>query len=403
VLEEANYPDYSSPAAVDGTGTHLLVELCLNGSVSANTYLNSVIGVGHEDKKEGWIADKARCDRAQMALDYVTRRKLEIYNLFPGCTVRVQTETRSNPGALYGRDDWWGTADITIIAVAVSGECVLLEVADYKDGRMWVAEKNNTQLIGAIGGRIGPFIKNGVVNIGSCRATIIQPKTSKPIRYQDLTTAEMMSQLNDMYIAAGRTDEDQPAFVPDGKGGKGYCHFCKHKINCTSLSHASVKTLAAVSAPTSEAAAMFEKVADVIGDTSILNNIALVEIADAEPAFMSIFVKVKNEMIKRLNDGQPMPGYMMKPGKMTKVWNKPPDEMVKILRSRRLKRDQMYPLKFISVAKLLSSELLTDIQKEKLLEEHVTLKPGNPTLTKIAHVEIKTPEQLFSDDTVTFI
>ena len=114
VREEAKYPDIPGEAAIDGTGSHLLLELSLENNEPASFFLCTLIGVNSEDKPEGWMVNQDRIDRVQMCLDYVTRRCSELEAEYPGCDISVETESKSDPGALFGRDDWNGTVDITI-------------------------------------------------------------------------------------------------------------------------------------------------------------------------------------------------------------------------------------------------------------------------------------------------
>ena len=66
IREEANYPDTSNPASIDGTGSHLLLEMCLEHETDAKSFINETIGVDHEDKPEGWLVKQDRCDRVQV-------------------------------------------------------------------------------------------------------------------------------------------------------------------------------------------------------------------------------------------------------------------------------------------------------------------------------------------------
>ena len=75
VAAEAAYEDVPSEAALDGTGTHLLLEMCLTKSAGrAEYYVNQYIGEEHPDKPQGWYVDQARCDRVQVCLDYASVR-----------------------------------------------------------------------------------------------------------------------------------------------------------------------------------------------------------------------------------------------------------------------------------------------------------------------------------------
>ena len=48
VREEASYIDVAGAAAIDGTGSHLLLEMCLDNAVPAIVYDGQVIGANDE-------------------------------------------------------------------------------------------------------------------------------------------------------------------------------------------------------------------------------------------------------------------------------------------------------------------------------------------------------------------
>jgi len=156
VREEANYEDVAGEAAIDGTGSHLLLELCLKHGIRAEQYLNQIIGANHHDKPNGWTVTQDRADRVQLCLDYIFKRVEDLTN--EGYTdVEVIAERKLDPGGAFGRDDWWGTGDVTIIARR-NGLVRFVEVCDYKDGQGYVHHENNTQLISYLFGALRPHI-----------------------------------------------------------------------------------------------------------------------------------------------------------------------------------------------------------------------------------------------------
>ena len=77
----------------------------------------------------------------------------------------------------------------------------------------------------------------------------------------------------------------------------------------------------------------------------------------------------------------------MRPGRSSRVWNDDEEVIVKALKGRRLKKDDIYPTKLISPAQLEKLDSLTADQKDKLLKKYVTEKAGKLKLTKVAHNE----------------
>ena len=406
IREEANYPDISGEAAIDGTGSHLLLELCLENNVQAISYEGQVIGVNHEDQPMGWLVTGDRCDRVQIALNYIQRRHRELLEQFPGSRIIVQSESRSNPGELFGRDDWWGTVDITISVV--EGELLrFVEIADYKDGRGWVAEKNNSQLLSYLLGKIKTHAyidgtKNAlylmdIVGDLQFRTTVIQPKTSPPIRYYEPTKDEIRDAARKLIIAARKTDDPEAPLVP----GK-HCQWCKHgrAKNCTASTEVAIQGIKPMTLPvqTQEGTSLFEVIEQTFGDISQLDDNKLSEIADAEAGILAVFDRVKTEIERRIDSGVQVPGYTMAPGRASQVWAVGEEEVAKALKGRRFKKDEIYPPKLITPGQVLKHSKLTEEQKAKIKRDLITVKAGSLKLKKVDR-EKNTPTaiDMFSD------
>ena len=78
-----------------------------------------------------------------------------------------------------------------------------------------------------------------------------------------------------------------------------------------------------------------------------------------------IFDKVDDEIERRLVNGDTVPGYAMQPGNSSNQWNSPEEDIAKMLKSRRLKKEQIYPAKLISCAQVLKLKELTPEQKAR--------------------------------------
>lgn len=411
VREEANYVDVAGEAAIDGTGSHLLLEMCMENNVLAIQYDQQIIGANHPDQMGGWLVGPERIARVQMCLDYIQRRVNELKTEYPHCTVTVESESTSDPGALFGRDDWWGTCDITITAIDAEGVVWFLEAADYKDGRGWVNAKDNTQLISYLGGKIGLHHK-----VLDCRMAIIQPKTNPVIRYQcskrpddNLSVEGVMQRLAEMNEAAKETDKpDAPT-----RSGK-HCQWCKanpkrggHCVTATEQSIQVVKNMSNTEVIASDATA-FEYISKVVADPTTLTNEQLSELLSAKDALMAAFDKCESEIQTRIEQGQHVSGYAMLPGNSTRKWNASEEDIAKMLKGRRIKLDEIYPKKLVSVAAMLKSSNLTDAQKKKIEEDYVSEIAGKITLKKVAHSvaqsttnDVDSVKQMFADVTAT--
>jgi hypothetical protein len=402
VREEEQYPDVAGEAAIDGTGSHLLLEMCLDNNVPAAQYDQQIIGANHPDNMNGWLVAPDRIKRVQMALDYIKRRVAELKEMFPGCNVLVESETKSDPGGAFGRTDWWGTCDITITARhPMSGEVYFIEVADYKDGRGFVSEKDNSQNISYLFGKMRPHVASGPElvrpfnqnNIKGCRMTIIQPKTNPVIRYQCSTRFEdgisvgtVIEAAEKLAWAAHKTDEADAPLV----AGK-HCQWCKANPkrggHCTAEVNQSLLTVESMNTEisTGDGQDLLSVIGQAIADPKSLTVNQLSELASAEAGFQAAFNKVKTEIEERIDQGESVPGYAKVPGRGSKIWNEAEDIIAKKLKSRRLKNDDIYPKKLISPAAMMKLEQLTDDQKARIEKELVSFKAGKMTLKQVAH------------------
>lgn len=410
VREEANYQDVASAAAIDGTGSHLLLELCMQNNVLAIQYDQQIIGANDRENPSGWLVSIDRINRVQMHLDYISRRVQELKEMYPGSTVTVESETKADPGALFGRTDWWGTCDVTIICMT-GDKCNFVEVSDYKDGRGWVNAKDNSQLQSYLIGKLRPFITKGLPE--HCRMSIVQPKTNPVIRYQcstrpddNISVKGVMSKAVDLHRAAEATDApDAPTF-----SGK-HCQWCKANPkrggHCVTATEESIKVVTNMSTtPTYQVGElqMFEKFTQVIADPKSLTSEQLSELLSAQDSLMAAFDACKAEIQFRIEAGEHVSGYAMVSGNSSRKWNEPEDVIVKKLKSRKLKLDDIYPKKLISPAQVMKLSQLTDAQKKKIDSDLISEVAGKLTLKKVAHSvaqsstnDVQLAEQMFAD------
>jgi len=390
---ESGYQDVAGEAAIDGTGSHELLEMCLINGVPAIQYDQQIIGANHHDNPNGWLVDPARIARVQMCLDYVSRRVAELKQQFPRCEVTVEAECKSNPGEVFGRDDWWGTCDITITAFnPETGFVYFLEVCDYKDGRGYVTEKDNTQLISYLYGKMP---RPPMVPPGHVRMSIVQPKTNPVVRYQcttrpedGITVQSVVSAAEGMAVAANATD-DPDAPLTAGK----HCQWCKANPkrggHCTADAEKSLKVVESMSDTNLIVSDggnqhLFEYISKAVADPKSLTVEQLSELASAEDGLMAAFGKVKTEIQERIEQGTSVPGYAMLPGKNAKVWSQDEDGIVKMLKARRVKKDEMYPAKLISPAAVMKLASLTPEQKTKIERDYIAVKAGKDSLQKVS-------------------
>lgn len=397
VREEAKYVDVAGDAAIDGTGSHLLLESCLIHNVRAEAYDGQIIGAGHRDKPNGWMVYPDRIERVQMCLDYVARRVRELGEKYPDCDVEVIPERKVHPGKQHTdpskhRDDWWGTADITIRVVEKGPlkSIRFVEVCDYKDGRGWVKEKDNTQLISyGIGAAVGVTPRPVPLPV---RLSVVQPRTSPPVRYDDVDDGYLMDQLEVLTVAAFATDDPEAPLIP----GK-HCAWCKanpkrggHCGAAAEKSVTEVRQMTDVIATDGDLLGMFAV------DMASLPAESLSKLLDAEDGILAGFAKAKSEVERRLNAGEKVPGFAFGHGRASNVWADA-EEAEKKLKGARLKADEYAPRSLISPAQMKKLPNLTDKQKQRLWDDLVVTKAGPEKLIRVAYGEETDAQDMFKD------
>lgn len=382
---EANYPDDTNEYAIDGTGTHLLIEECLNNNVRVEQYLDQVIGKGHHDKKKGWMVKQDRIDRAKICLDYITLRVKQLNEQFPEAEVNVYSETRSNPGLMCNRDDWYGTVDV-IIVVHDEHETLFLEVIDYKDGRGWVHVKDNSQLQSYL---IGMWALHPAK---AARMTIVQPKTSRAIRYEDVNNcfSYVFNTLHTLKTAAEATDTENALLMPGD-----HCTWCKHGKagNCQPLKDYKVGQVQDKVSQSVEQLSHTD-LSYLLRDVSGLSDDELAKIADAEAGVIAAFERVKDELQKRIEGGQSINGYEMRPGRSSKEWVGTNEETARLLRKIGFNENVIFQAKLCSPAQALKAA--NKKQKEEIKDLFVVLE-GKQKLTQVSYKDKPSIDEMFKD------
>lgn len=202
-------PDSDSEAALSGTATHSLVEMCRELDEPAKKYLGSVIDVRTADgKNREFLVDQARVDSAQTFIDHM--------NALPGIDFNEQRirYPRFIPGG-------FGTLDG---ARAPNTGTVFLR--DFKDGGMLVYAKDNEQLLGQALGFYedwGHLFKIEEFNLG-----IVQPRRDHVDIWPNVPLAYVLEWAQKtLKPAYERAQQPNPPYTPGE-----WCTFCKIKGTC---------------------------------------------------------------------------------------------------------------------------------------------------------------------------
>ena len=347
IREEAKYLEQSGgAAAVDGTHTHTLLEVCLkDGDVDESFH----VGVEMEDHEGLFVVDKERAARVQVALDYIKKRVTDSF-------MTLLSESKVDPAFLLGRDDLSGTVDVQIIGNGV------LELIDYKDGMAPVDAKGNMQLeqyaYGVLAGYKLPI--NGAYPFDTVRMTIIQPKLAmknmNPISSCDVSVSDLMANMGTIVKQAAATDAPDAPLVP----GESQCKYCRAKGNCSALASNVMKEVGIMFQPiVNQTLDVAQQSADK--DPTAMNDAQIRQIMEAAPLMRQLLEGVEKEALRRLKAGQSIDGLKLVNGRGSRAWALPESEIAEKLVKMGIPKTAVYETKLVTPAK---AEKLTWTKKD---------------------------------------
>lgn len=370
VREELKYPDNPGPAALDGTRTHALLEMCLamlEMRLLTGMDPELMVGMTTSDDEGSYTIDADRAKRVKVAVDHVR----DLGGV-------VTTERRVDPSRLVGRDDLGGTVDVTVIV----GDTV--HIIDYKDGITPVEAVENEQLVAyALGHLAGYNLPiNGDYPVKHMVLTIIQPKLAlkglPPITSWELSVESLLSRIGDIVVKAAATDAPDAPLVP----GEKQCRFCRAKGGC-----------AAVNTHVMDVVGMFKSI-DIVQQAAVtepteMSNDKLREVIEAAPLLRQLLEASEAEALRRMQMGQTIPGLKVVNGRGSRAWAHTEDEMVVKLKKIGIPAGALYVTKLISPAQ---AEKLTwekrdgtkvqvsDKMKLQMERELIVKLAGKPTV-----------------------
>lgn len=323
-------PDSSSAYADEGTAAHFLASETLESTGSAQDQLGMHIAVF--DEGPVWVAgptlegvrvfevDQDMVDHVSLYVDFV-RRQAGAGSLYVEHPVPLTHLT--------GEPDAFGSVDALI--VTRDGE---LQVHDlkYGQGKRVSAENNEQLMIYALGALHDLEL---VEDIRSVRVFIHQVR----IRNEPSEWSPTSEELDDLKrrIAYAALEADSPA--PAIKPGEEQCTFCRAAGSCPELM-TNVADIVAMD---------FDDLdPDEMTPVADLGNDELSRSMDAAPLVETWLKAVRAEVARRLLSGESVPGYKLVRGKQgNRAWVNPKDAEA-VLKSMRLKVEEMYDLSLIS-------------------------------------------------------
>lgn len=375
IREESKYPEGpSGPAAVDGTHTHTLLELCVKGDLISPL---NFIGDTLEDHEGKFVVDAERANRVVVAINYLKDRA------HPNMT--IESEVRVDPEFLIGRKGASGTVDV-LIYDPDNGE---IEIIDYKDGIQPTDAREQLEqyAVGVLAGLQMPWNKIPAL-YHTVRLTVIQPKlvwkNIVPITTTVLPATYFLDEVVGSLAAelANASAPDAP-LVP----GEKQCKFCRAKGACAALAKQVMSEVNVMFSPVEAPLDLAQQSANK--DPATMEPEQLRQILEAAPLLRQMLDGVEAEAQRRLEAGQTVPGFKLVHGRGTRAWAHSEDEMAEKLVKMGIPKTSVYVTKLVSPAQAqkLTWEKrdgtkcqLTKRQLERMEQEYVTKLAGKLTI-----------------------
>jgi hypothetical protein len=371
-------PDDSSEFADDGTASHELAKWCLDNGNDAAAYMGRVIKVGERE----FEVDDERAEYVQMYVDGV-REHIEAYKL-TGATVEVLVEQRLSIEHITGEKGAKGTSDCVLTAVWPDGRAEIC-VIDLKYGRgVEVSAVENYQgMIYAEGARNEHADFYDFKNV---RIVIHQPRVSEKPSEWEITPVALQEWIRDVAKPAaeqGMLYVESVDFVPltmgDFNPGEKQCRFCKAKAVCPALAKHVEETIGADFEDVAEAAYNPVNQPNPL-QAELLDNDKLGTIYESLDLIDSWAKAVRGRIEYELLNGNAVPGVKLVQGRRgARQWSST-EEAEALLKSMRLKQEQIYNFKLISPTqadKLLAKE---SPRRWKKVESLITQRDGSPSV-----------------------
>lgn len=356
VREAAKIPERpSSAAAIDGTHTHSLLEHCIKHMLAD---AKMTLGLTMKDHEGEFVIDKARIERVDFALKYITSRVAN------NPEVEVISEEKVDPAYLVGRDDMSGTVDIQLIGGAG------IEIIDYKDGINPVEAKDNPQLEQYGLGIIAKYMAMGRF-FETIAMTIVQPKArelgASGISTHYTTVAELLGKVEQIKAEAAATDDPDAPLVPGDK----QCKYCPAAGGCRARADQSFASLGVSFDQLSQKAA--DKQPTQMSDEELR------EIIEAAPLIRQMLAGAEEEALRRFEAGMPVAGLKAVNGRGSRAWAFPEEEMADKLKRMGIPKDVLW-----------KTTLITPAQVEKAVWEKT--KAGEKVSAQLSPRQLKTLE-----------
>jgi hypothetical protein len=200
------------------------------------------------------------------------------------------------------------------------------------------------------------------------RCTIVQPRGEDPdhVRWVDYTLTE----LYDWLMGEVKPAYDQ-SLLPNAPANptEDGCRWCKARGTCPELTNKALAEVSQINQPITAEPRM--------ADISVLRDDQVKAILDAAPLFELQIKAAREYAIQQIEAGKGFPGYGLKPAQGNTTWIKKsdPDEVMKLLKNRKVPIDTYAPRKLASPTQVLKA---IDDPKRKESIKKLTFRPDLP-------------------------
>lgn len=359
VVLEADYPDTGSLYADEGTAAHTLASWCLEDGMDADQYLGGAIVVGERK----FVVDTAMADFVQ---DYV---KL-VRDYAKGGSLFV--EQRVPIGHLTGEADAGGTSDAVVLH---RNEMVVIDLK-YGMGVKVYAEDNPQLMMYAL----GAYEQFGLAWEGDTVTMVIHQPRLNHVAEWSIPLRTLLEFADEVRAAANIASDARDVLAQSDKlnwmylsPGEKQCRFCKAKASCPAL-RAEVADVVHSAATLDDFADLVPQVPDSqTGDNYLSVAMSKVDLVE------QWCKAVRAEVERRLLAGQTVEGYKLVEGKRGNRKWADAEAVEKLLKSFRMRQDEMYDLSLISPTK--AEKLFKENPKRwAKVQEHVTQSEGKPSV-----------------------
>lgn len=392
---EHGIPSDTSDYAEEGTAGHELASWALNdGAYYCMAYQGRITS-------NGWEVTEQMCEDIQIYVDAI-RARVDEYYQSGALNVKVMIENRVVFSELIGIPDQFGTSDAIFLVEWPDGTA-LIGVEDLKFGYSIVHAQRNKQLMVYA---LAALEQYGLIaNFTRARMVIHQPRREHVSDWEISITElkefgqEVRKKAQEAYkilqhrIESGINSVPAYSLVP----GEKQCQWCKRKGDCPALAKWVEDTIGAefedlTAVKLTDSFAQIEKLEDV--DRSA----QLGRLLRARP-LLDIFVKgILGAAEAFMFSGGVIEDWKVVAGKKGHRKFSDEKEAEEVMKSMRLKQDQMYSMKLRSPTQM-EKELKGNPVKWKRLQTLIVQREGQPSIAessdKRASLVITKPEDDF--------